>query len=405
MPLGVHADKKKKDTSAPPVDDKPKTVEVDISKVVFPPAPAIPRLRYLDFYASQKPEAPKEETKQQKKAGWMDRLAGVSPTSDNSSKAPKPRYQLIAPYGLAVDSKGMLYVADTKVDGIFIFNPENNDLEMIKNGASARFKSLFGLAMDDNDNLLAVDSALRHVLVFDSNHKLQTTFGEGDLKNPCGVAIDLENRVIYVVDTDLDQVLAYDADTYKLLRKIGTTGKDHTLRDAGNFSKPTNVAVDKEGNVYVTDTLNDRVEVFDPDGNFIREWGKNGDGAGDFARPKGIAIDTDGHVWVADAMLNRVQVFTSDGQILMGFGGFGIMPGQFQALTGLAFDAKNNRLYTAEQLLGRVQLFRYYTNAEAKEAQEKRQAELKKKADERAAARGTKPANAAPATPPAEPAK
>jgi len=403
-PTSLFADKKKKDdTPAPP--PPPKTVMVDVSGVVFPPPPAIPRLRYLDFYSAQKPEAPQAAPKeQQKKSRWMDRLAGVTPASSNKPNAPKPRWQLLAPYGLAVDSHGFLYVADTKVGAIFIFNPENNDLQLIRNGADARFRAIFGLAMDDNDTLLVVDAALHHVLVFDSKHKLKTSFGDGFLKDPCGVAIDLENRLVYVADTELDQVLVFDADTYKLLRKIGTTGKEHTLRDPGNFSKPTNVAVDQEGNLYVTDTLNDRVEVFDADGNFLRAFGKNGDGAGEFARPKGIAIDNDGHVWVADAMLNRIQVFTPDGQILMGFGGFGIMPGQFQALTGLTFDQKTNRLFSAEQLLGRVQLFRYVTNAEAKTELDRREAELKKEAEQRPAGKFSKaamttpPAGAAPAT-------
>ncbi|MDR3763163.1 MAG: 6-bladed beta-propeller [Acidobacteriota bacterium] len=207
-------------------------------------------------------------------------------------------------------------------------------------------------------------------------------FGDQDLKNPCGIAIDEENRFIYVADVDLDQVLVYDADSYKLLRRLGVTGKNHTSTVIGEFSKPTNVAVDKDGNLYVSDTLNDRVEVFDADGNFIRTWGKNGDGAGDFARPKGIAIDADGHVWVADAMLNRLQVFTPEGRLLMAAGSFGIWPGQFEAITGLTID-KKNRIFTAEQLLGRVQMFRYFTNDEAKAEIARREDEAKKRAVER----------------------
>ena len=58
--------------------------------------------------------------------------------------------------------------------------------------------------------------------------------------------------------------------------------------------------MDKDGNVYVTDTMNNRVEIFDADGKFISTFGKNGDGPGYFARPKGIAVDSDGHIWVAD---------------------------------------------------------------------------------------------------------
>jgi DNA-binding beta-propeller fold protein YncE len=203
------------------------------------------------------------------------------------------------------------------------------------------------------------------------------------MNNPGGMAIDFENRFLYVADPGLDQVLVYDADSYKLLRTIGTTGKNHTLTEAGQFSKPSNVAVDKDGNLYVSDTLNDRVEVFDADGNFIRTWGKNGDGPGDFARPKGIAVDADGHVWVADAMLNRLQVFTPEGYLLMAMGGYGITPANFAALAGLTIDTKNNRVFTSEQLLGRVQMFRYFTNAEAKAELEKKQTELAKKAQER----------------------
>ncbi len=213
---------------------------------------------------------------------------------------------------------------------------------------------------------------------------LEAGFGDDVMKDPNGIAIDAENRFLYVADTGLDQILVYDADTYKLLRRIGTAGKNHTLTDPGDFSKPTNVALDKDGNLYVSDTWNDRIEVFDADGVFIRSWGKNGDGPGDFARPKGIAIDCDGHVWVADAMLNRLQVFTPEGHLLLAMGSFGILPGQFEALAGLAID-KKNRVFTSEQMLGRTQMYRYVTNAEAKAELEARQAGLEQRAEERRA--------------------
>jgi len=182
-------------------------------------------------------------------------------------------------------------------------------------------------------------------------------------------------------------VLVYDADPpHKLLRKIGTTGKGHTLTAPGDFSKPTNVAVDKEGLVYVTDTWNDRVEIFDPDGKFIRTWGKAGDGPGYFARPKGIATDGDGHVWVADSVQDRVQVFTPEGQLLIWMGGHGAYPGQFNALAGITID-KNNRVFTSEQYAGRVQMFRYVTDSEALAEKGNREADEQKKAGSK------KPAN------------
>ena len=127
----------------------------------------------------------------------------------------------------------------------------------------------------------------------------------------------------------------YDADSLKLLRRIGTGGKNHFLTTPGDFGAPQGVAVDGDGNVYVTDTLNNRVEIFDADGNFVSEFGKHGDGPGYLARPKGIAVDGDGHIWVADQMEDRLQVFNREGQLLTYVGtGHGELPGQFKALDG-----------------------------------------------------------------------
>ena len=372
-PLSLHADKKKKDKDQKPAEMFEHVDAPDFTKIVFPPEPSVPRVRYLDYYSASMPEVP-DQQKKNEKAKWMDRLSGVDPSAGDSKKVKPPRYHLFAPYGVAVDSKGLLYVADTKVGAVFIFNTDTDEVQLLKNGSDAQFKSIFGLAIDDADHLFVADSGRHEVLEFDAQHKFVGSFGYHDLRGPCGLAIDLENRFLYVVDTELDQVVVFDADSHAVLRKFGTTGKNHTLTDEGNFSKPTNAAVDKDGNVYITDTLNDRVEVFDADGNYVRSWGQNGDAVGNFARPKGIAVDSDGHVWVADAMLNRLQIFTSEGQPLMAFGGFGIQPAQFQALTGMTFDAKRNRMFTAEQLYARVQMFRYYTDDEAREEIAKRRA-------------------------------
>jgi sugar lactone lactonase YvrE len=159
-------------------------------------------------------------------------------------------------------------------------------------------------------------------------------------------------------------VLVYDADSLKLKRKIGTTGHNHELTSPGDLAKPSGLAVDQEGNLYVCDTLNNRIEVFDADGKFIRAFGKAGDGPGYFARPKGVAIDGDGHIWVADGMQDRVQVFNQEERLLITFGGHGLLPGQFQGIVNIAID-KNNRVFTSEIYPGRVQEFRYVDDAEA----------------------------------------
>lgn len=386
-PTGMQADdkKKKKDQAA---DNEAKIKAIDYSYIVWPNPPAIARIRYINWFASDK-QVRNYKGNAQKKSGWMDRLAGTQ-TDEEVFRMP---FQLNQPYGLAVDSKGSLYVADTKVGAIFIFNTENRDVDLIKNGVHAHFVRIIGLAMDDNDRLFVSDPGLRHVLVFNKDHKAEDVITEG-LAEPAGMAVDRQNRLLYVADVELDQILVYDADTYKLLRKVGTTGHKHELTTPGDFSKPTGVAVDAEGNLYVADTMNNRIEIFDADGNFISMFGKNGDGPGYFSRPKGVALDSDGHIWVADGVQDRVQVFNKDGQLLISFGGHGLLPGQFQGLVGITID-KENRVFTSEIYPGRAQEFKYITDAEADKEREKRAAERAKLSAEKKSVES--PAQPAPA--------
>jgi sugar lactone lactonase YvrE len=356
-----------------PGEEQKKISPPDYSNIVWPNPPAIARVRYLDFFSAEK-VSQAQAGKHTQKAKWMDRLAGTQPVAESNDVL----WQLAEPYGIAVDSKSQLYVADQKVGAIFIFNTETHDLAMMKNKIDAHFGRIIGLAMDDGDRLFVSDPALRHVLVFDANHKA-TDVIEDSMVEPGGLAIDRENRLLYVSDVSLDQVLVYDADTLKLKRKIGTSGHNHELTTPGDFAKPTGLAVDPEGNLYVCDTLNDRIEIFDADGKFISTYGKNGDGPGYFGRPKGIAIDGDGHIWVADGMVDRVQVFTKDWQLCITFGGHGMLPGQFKGLVGIAID-KNNRVFTSEIFPGRVQEFRYVTDAEADQLRKEREQQLQKKA-------------------------
>jgi len=368
--------KKKNDTTADTTAKAPPVL--DYSNIVWPNPPAIARIKYQAFYAAQQ-ISQVEPAKQTKKQNWMDRLAGTQTEQEH----PHVLFQLDQPYGMAVDSKGQLYVADTKVGAIFIFNTETRLVELIKNGVHAHFVRIIGLAMDDNDRLFIADPGLKHVLVLNAKHEKEDVITDG-MAEPSMLAIDKNNRLLYVSDTSLDQVLVYDADTLKLLRKIGTAGHNHELTDPGNFAKPTG-------------TLNNRIEEFDADGVFIRTWGKNGDGPGHFARPKGVAVDADGNIWVADGMQDRVQVFNQDLQLCISFGGHGFMPGQFAALVNIISDTPRNRIFTTEIYYGRAQQFRYVTNAEAAQLQKEHdQLRQNKAADPKAAPASTPTAEVKP---------
>ncbi len=364
------ADKKKKDDQ-PPQKQVSVLDVIDKSKVVWPQPPMIARVKYLDYFAGEKlPDFNNQPAKP--KSSWMDRLAGTSP--DKTDNPMKNHFFMGEPHGLAVDSKGRLYVADGKVGAIFIIDPETKDTTMIKNGKDASFALINGLAIDDSDRLFVSDSQAHRILVFDKNHKGEAAI-TGGLVTPAGMAIDNENRFLYVADIGQDQVLVYDADNLTPIRRIGTADTKHQSSALGDFSKPTSVAVDQDGNVYVTDMLNYRVEVFDADGKFIRAFGKHGDGPGYFAMPKGIAVDCDGHIWVTDSMQNRVHLFTQEGDLLRWMGNKqGVLPGTFSGLQYIMIDNKTNRVFTSEVYPGRVQEFRYVTQAEAEKENERREA-------------------------------
>ncbi len=351
-------DKKKKDEAQPP---KSILDFIDKSRIVWPQPPNIARVKYMDYFAGEK--LPDFAPKAKPKSSWMDRLAGTSPDKDDNPL--KNHFFMGEPHGLAVDSKGKLYVADGKVGAIFVIDPETKDTTMIKNGKDASFVLINGLAIDDSDRLFVSDAQAHRILVFNKDHKGEAAITQG-LVTPGGMAIDNENRFLYVADIGLDQVLVFDADNLTPLRAIGTPNTKHQSNALGDFAKPTSVAVDQDGNVYVTDMLNYRVEIFDADGKFIRAFGKHGDGPGYLAMPKGIAIDCDGHIWVTDSMQNRVHLFTQEGDLLMWMGNQqGAVPGTFSGLQYIMIDNKTNRVFTSEVYPGRVQEFLYVTQEQA----------------------------------------
>jgi DNA-binding beta-propeller fold protein YncE len=353
---------KKKPVPKPPADQKTEEVEpkIDTSKLVWPQPPDIARIRWLGQFKGETvaaaPVAPPKKTQK-----WMERLAGIKQIDEIQVVHP---HVLVEPYGVAVDSKGNIYVADTYVGAIFIFNSEGEKVEFIHNGKQVHFEQIIGLAIDDDDRLFVSDSHQRCVFVFDSAHRLLNSFGRDSLQRPSGIALDNKNRFLYVADVVNNEIAVFDPDNFKRLRSIGGPSAQPAGEEPGTLARPTNVAVDAGGNVYVADTINNRIQIFDADGRFISMFGRGGDGPGFFGRPKGLAVDRDGHIWVADTNMDRVQVFDRAGQLAGYFGIHGTLPGQFVLPTGIAID-KDNRAVVSEQFKGRIQIFRYVTDAEA----------------------------------------
>ncbi len=146
--------------------------------------------------------------------------------------------------------------------------------------------------------------------------------GDGQLKAPADVAV-AANGNIWVVDKTNNRIQQFtSAGAY--VSKFGTAGSGN-----GQFNRPTSIAIDPSGNLWVADATNNRIQKFNEKGEFLKAVGSYGTGNGQFAAPEGIATDAKGNVYVADTMNKRIQKLNSAGEFLAKFGSSGSGDGQF----------------------------------------------------------------------------
>ena len=182
--------------------------------------------------------------------------------------------------------------------------------------------------------------------------------GQGQFQSPQGVAVGADGS-IYVADSMNHRIQKFDKDGQFAASFGGTT--DGNL--PGQFKEPWAVAVAPDQSIYVADTWNHRVQHLDPDGAAIKTWGAEGNTNGQaegnegvFFGPRGIATGQDGRVFVADTGNKRIQIFDDAGTFVSQFGGSGLQPGQLDEPVGIATDAQGN-IVVADTWNGRVQLF------------------------------------------------
>jgi DNA-binding beta-propeller fold protein YncE len=168
---------------------------------------------------------------------------------------------------------------------------------------------------------------------------------------------------IYVADSRNHRILHIAADG-SLLQEWGTFADNASgTAPIGTFNEPWGVAVGPDGSVYVADTWNHRVQKFTAEGKPVITWGQYGQPFPDdttsqssFWGPRGIAVDPQGHVFVADTGNKRIAVFDEEGNFLTQFGTAGLDPGQFDEPVGVAV-AEDGTVYVTDTWNQRVQSF------------------------------------------------
>ena len=139
-------------------------------------------------------------------------------------------------------------------------------------------------------------------------------FGKQEFTFPTGLAVDKDGN-LYCSDEHKNIIAVYDADG----QRLGEWGVAGT--EPGQLNGPAGICFDSANDFYVVDAINARVQKFTKDGEYLLGWGEPGDGRGQFNRPWGITADSDGNVYVADWGNDRVQKFTADGEFLQVIGG------------------------------------------------------------------------------------
>jgi DNA-binding beta-propeller fold protein YncE len=305
--------------------DKPAPADgAEIVELMWPEPPLKTRIKFLGNLASE----------HDLKSGltWKEDLLQFL------AGGPPPVAQLVNPMGIAISADGQrVYVTDLPQARVFIFNLADKSLTYWSR-EETKVTAPMSVALDAEENVYVVDTRENVVRVLDRQGHPLRTLAHPAFQRITGIAIDQKRGRVYVSDTchqDLTEhkVRVFDA-TGQFIKDIGK-GKGF---DEGYLLFPTYLAVDDDGYLYVADTMNARVQVFDPEsGSVVRIFGERGNRFGEFERPKGVALDAFGNLYVVDS-------------------GWGRYPGLLNNPSAIAID-KNNRIYVADTQNFRLNIY------------------------------------------------
>ncbi len=263
----------------------------------------------------------------------------------------EPEYEeLQRPVSGMTGADGRVFVIDASHKAVMVFDLRGANLSKWELAAEAlRFVAPIAIAPDGAGGYLVTDAELAEVFRLDGSGRAIGRFGAGVLSRPTGIAHDPMTGDVYVADTEQHDIKVFDA-AGNLVELIGSRGNGEGL-----FNSPTHLSFEG-GRLYVADTLNFRVQVFDRTGDERLTFGRIGLFVGNMTRPKGVAVGSGQRIYVVESYFDHLLVYDQQGQLLLPIGGTGREIGQFYLPSGVWTDAQG-RVYVADMFNGRVVIF------------------------------------------------
>lgn len=310
----------------------------------WPPPPETPRIEFVASYWNE------DDFPMSAKKKVLDITTGVeqAPGFDK-------------PWGIASNGEGKVYITDTNLGTVVIFDIKEQKVRLIGEEQKMRggpFLAPVGITLDGNGNIYVSDPRRNRIYSFTKDEKPLRVIGNDKTLNwPVGMAVDGVRGRLYVVNGRNHSIAVFDLEG-QYLTSFGQRGSGD-----GEFNFPTDLDVDSKGNIVVADSMNARVQVFDPDGRFIRKFGQRGDRPEDFRVIKGIAVSREGNIFVVDSAAERILVFNNEGDPLTSIGGTAAVaetmrlnPGGFLIPQDISID-KNDTIYVVDSMNKRFQIF------------------------------------------------
>ena len=262
--------------------------------------------------------------------------------------------QFNKPRSLALDSNDNLFVVDMtgrvqkfSSAGVYLSSWQMPQTDLGKPK---------GMSRDNDGHIIVVEPHYQRLNHFSSDGKLIAQWGQkgtnvGDLVLPRSVAVNSHGDIIVSEYTTVDRVQRFSAYGKKWLGSFGYSGQG-----AGEFNRPEGLGIDAHDRIYVADSCNHRIEIFSPEGEFLKAYGTAGTASGELSYPYDVRVDAAGLQYVCEFGNSRIQIFDVNNHALEILGKAGGNPGEFANPWSIALDSKGN-LYVADSQNHRVQKF------------------------------------------------